>query len=272
LKSSARAERFFLFCKPCVPQGFFLSFQDFPAVTDTPNADPRELAKFDALAHNWWDPNSEFRALHAINPLRLDWIAREIDLAGKTALDVGCGGGLLAEGLAAKGAHVTGIDLSEKPLDVARLHMLESGLAVDYRQVSAETLARELPGHFDVVTCLEMLEHVPDPQSVLNACCQLLKPGGKAFFSTLNRNPGAFLLAIVGAEYVLNLLPRGTHDYTRFIKPSELARYCRIAGLEPEPPEGLSYNPLTRRCALSRDIRVNYLMAATRRTADSTPG
>ncbi|MDR0672560.1 MAG: bifunctional 2-polyprenyl-6-hydroxyphenol methylase/3-demethylubiquinol 3-O-methyltransferase UbiG [Zoogloeaceae bacterium] len=235
------------------------------------DADPRELAKFDAIAQNWWDPHSEFRVLHEINPLRLDWIAREIDLAGKTALDVGCGGGLLAEGLAARGARVTGIDLSEKPLGVARLHLLESGLAVDYRQVSAETLARELPGHFDVVTCLEMLEHTPDPQGVLNACAQLLKPGGKAFFSTLNRNPGAFLLAIVGAEYVLNILPKGTHDYAKFIRPSELARYCRAAGLEPEPPVGMSYNPFTRRSALGRDIRVNYLMTAIRRTTDAAP-
>lgn len=250
--------------------GLFLAFQEISAVTDTPNADPRELAKFSELAHNWWDPGSEFRALHAINPLRLDWIARGIDLAGKTALDVGCGGGLAAEGLAARGARVTGIDLSKKPLEVARLHLLESGLAVDYRQVSAEALARELPGHFDVVVCLEMLEHVPDPQGILNACRQLLKPGGKAFFSTLTRNPASFLLAIVGAEYVLKLLPRGTHDYARFLRPSELARYCRIAGLEPEPPIGLSYNPFTRRCALTREICVNYLMAATRR-ADTVP-
>ncbi|MDR1350712.1 MAG: bifunctional 2-polyprenyl-6-hydroxyphenol methylase/3-demethylubiquinol 3-O-methyltransferase UbiG [Zoogloeaceae bacterium] len=238
-------------------------------MTEPLNADPEELAKFGELAHNWWDPNGEFRPLHEINPLRLDWIADEIDLAGKTALDVGCGGGLLAEGLAAKGARVTGIDLSEKPLGVARLHLLESGLAVDYRQVAAEQLALELPGHFDVVTCLELLEHVPDPQSVLTACRQLLKPGGKAFFSTLNRSPESFLLAIVGAEYVLNLLPRGTHDHARFIKPSELARYCRVAGLEPEYPVGLNYNPFTRACALSRNIRVNYLMVATRRTADA---
>jgi 2-polyprenyl-6-hydroxyphenyl methylase/3-demethylubiquinone-9 3-methyltransferase len=247
-----------------------LSFRTFFTVTDPSNADPRELAKFGELAHNWWDPGSEFRALHAINPLRLDWIAQGIDLAGKTALDVGCGGGLVAEGLAARGALVTGIDLSKKPLEVARLHLLESGLAVDYRQVSAEALARELPGHFDVVTCLEMLEHVPDPQSILNACCQLLKPGGKAFFSTLTRSPASFLLAIVGAEYVLKLLPRGTHDYARFLRPSELARYCRAAGLEPEPPIGLRYNPFTHHCALDREIRVNYLMAATRRT-DATP-
>jgi 2-polyprenyl-6-hydroxyphenyl methylase/3-demethylubiquinone-9 3-methyltransferase len=253
------------------PAGLFLVFQDFSAVTDTPNADPRELAKFAELAHNWWDPGSEFRALHTINPLRLDWIAHGIDLAGKTVLDVGCGGGLLTEGLAARGARATGIDLSEKPLEVARLHLLESGLAVDYRQISAEALARELPGHFDAVTCLEMLEHVPDPQGILNACCQLLKPGGKAFFSTLTRSPSAFLLAIVGAEYALKLLPRGTHDYAKFIRPSELARYCRAAGLEPEPPVGLSYNPFTRRCALRRDIHANYLMAAIRRTADGAP-
>ncbi|GHT93461.1 ubiquinone biosynthesis O-methyltransferase [Betaproteobacteria bacterium] len=226
------------------------------------NVDPKELAKFGDLAHRWWDPQSEFRPLHDINPLRLDWIESRVPLAGKKVLDVGCGGGLLTEGMAARGAQVTGIDLSEKPLGVARLHLLESALEVDYRQISAEQMATEVPGSFDVVTCLEMLEHVPNPASAIRACQQLLKPGGVAFFSTLNRNPKSYLFAVIGAEYLLKLLPKGTHDYARFIKPSELARDCRSAGLEPEQPTGLSYNPLTKNYRLGNDISVNYLMSA----------
>lgn len=228
------------------------------------NADPKELNKFGELAHRWWDPNSEFRPLHEINPLRLDWIDRQIGLAGKTVIDVGCGGGLLSEGMAARGAQVTGIDLSEKPLGVARLHLLESGLHVSYRQISAEAMAEENPGGFDAVTCLEMLEHVPDPISTIRACAKLVKPGGKAFFSTLNRNPKAYLYAIIGAEYVLQMLPKGTHDYARFIKPSELTRWSREAGLTPEAPIGMSYNPFSKIYSLGQDISVNYLMASTR--------
>ncbi|WP_026685519.1 bifunctional 2-polyprenyl-6-hydroxyphenol methylase/3-demethylubiquinol 3-O-methyltransferase UbiG [Azovibrio restrictus] len=228
------------------------------------NADPKELNKFGELAHRWWDPKSEFRPLHEINPLRLDWIESQVPLAGKTVIDVGCGGGLLSEGMAARGAKVTGIDLSEKPLGVARLHLLESGLEVDYRQISAEAMAAEHPGRFDLVTCLEMLEHVPDPISTIRACCQLVKPGGKVFFSTINRNPKAYLFAVIGAEYLLQLLPKGTHDYARFIKPSELCRWSRSVGLAPEAPTGLSYNPFTQVYSLGRDTSVNYLLAATR--------
>lgn len=228
------------------------------------NADPKELNKFGELAHRWWDPNSEFRPLHEINPLRLDWIDAQVGLAGKTVIDVGCGGGLLSEGMAARGAHVTGIDLSEKPLGVARLHLLESGLEVSYRQISAEAMAEENPGKFDVVTCLEMLEHVPDPISTIRACSTLVKPGGKVFFSTLNRNPKAYLFAVIGAEYLLQLLPKGTHEYARFIKPSELSRWSRMAGLTPDTPIGLSYNPFTKVYSLGRDTDVNYLMASTR--------
>ncbi|MCL2076261.1 MAG: bifunctional 2-polyprenyl-6-hydroxyphenol methylase/3-demethylubiquinol 3-O-methyltransferase UbiG [Betaproteobacteria bacterium] len=229
-----------------------------------PNADPEELAKFSELAHRWWDNNSEFKPLHEINPLRLDWIEREMPLAGKTALDIGCGGGLLAEGMAMRGARVTGIDLAEKPLGVARLHLLESGLDVDYRQTSAEELAKEHPASFDMVACLEMLEHVPDPASVVHAAARLVKPGGKVFFSTLNRNPKSFLFAIIGAEYLLSLLPKGTHDFRRFITPSELSRWCRESALEPSAPIGLSYQPITRRYYLSDDVSVNYLLAAMR--------
>ncbi|MCX8145395.1 MAG: bifunctional 2-polyprenyl-6-hydroxyphenol methylase/3-demethylubiquinol 3-O-methyltransferase UbiG [Azovibrio sp.] len=228
------------------------------------NADPKELHKFGELAHRWWDPNSEFRPLHDINPLRLDWIERQVGLAGKRVIDVGCGGGLLAEGMAARGAQVTGIDLSEKALGVARLHLLESGLTVDYRQIAAEAMAAAEPGAFDVVTCLEMLEHVPDPASTIRACAQLVKPGGTVFFSTINRNPKAYLFAIIGAEYVLRLLPKGTHEYARFLKPSELARWSREAGLTPAAPIGLSYNPLRKTYSLGPDISVNYLMACTR--------
>lgn len=228
------------------------------------NADPAELAKFGDLAHRWWDPNSEFKPLHDINPLRLDWIDGAVGLAGRTVLDVGCGGGLLSEGMAARGATVTGIDLSEKPLGVARLHLLESGQQVDYRKIAAEQLAAESPASFDAVTCLEMLEHVPDPASTVAACARLVKPGGSVFFSTINRNPKAYLLAVVGAEYVLGMLPKGTHDYAKFIKPSELARWAKESGLEPEEFVGMSYNPLSRSYALGRDTAVNYLVRCIR--------
>ncbi len=228
------------------------------------NADPLELDKFGDLAHRWWDPNSEFKPLHDINPLRLDWIEANAGLAGKKVLDVGCGGGLLSEGMAARGATVTGIDLSEKPLGVAKLHLLESGQKVDYRKIAVEELADEMPGAFDVVTCLEMLEHVPNPSSIVAACTRLVKPGGQVFFSTLNRNPKSYLFAVIGAEYVLNMLPKGTHDYARFIKPSELARWAKMAGLEPEEVIGMSYNPLNKNYSLGKDTSVNYLMRAIR--------
>ena len=228
------------------------------------NADPAELEKFGDLAHRWWDPNSEFKPLHDINPLRLDWIDGAIGLPGKRVLDVGCGGGLLSEGMAVRGAEVTGIDLSEKPLGVARLHLLESGQKVDYRKISAEQMAEEMPGAFDAVTCLEMLEHVPDPASIVESCGRLVKPGGQVFFSTINRNPKAYLLAVIGAEYVLQMLPKGTHDFARFIKPSELTRWCKQSGLEPDELIGMTYNPLTRHYALGRDTDVNYLVRATR--------
>ena len=228
------------------------------------NADPTELEKFGDLAHHWWDPNSEFKPLHDINPLRLDWIDQSIGLAGKRILDVGCGGGLLSEGMAVRGANVIGIDLSEKPLGVARLHLLESGQKVDYRKVSVEQLADEMPGAFDAVTCLEMLEHVPNPSSVIAACARLVKPGGQVFLSTLNRNPKSYLFAVIGAEYVLNMLPKGTHDYAKFIKPSELARWAKQANLEPEEVVGMSYNPVTKVYALGRDTSINYLMRAIR--------
>ncbi len=228
------------------------------------NADPIELDKFGELAHRWWDPNSEFKPLHDINPLRLDWIDRTIGLAGKRVLDVGCGGGLLSEGMATRGATVTGIDLSEKPLGVAKLHLLETGQKVDYRKIAVEELAEEMPGAFDAVTCLEMLEHVPNPASVVSACARLVKPGGQVFFSTLNRNPKAYLLAVIGAEYVLQMLPKGTHDYAKFIKPSELARWAKTTGLEPAELLGMSYNPLTQKYSLNQDTSVNYLMRATR--------
>ena len=228
------------------------------------NADPAELEKFGDLAHRWWDPNSEFTPLHDINPLRLDWIDDAIGLPGKRVLDVGCGGGLLSEGMAVRGAEVTGIDLSEKPLGVARLHLLESGQKVDYRKISAEQMAEEMPGAFDAVTCLEMLEHVPDPASIVESCGRLVKPGGQVFFSTINRNPKAYLLAVIGAEYVLQMLPKGTHDFARFIKPSELTRWCKQSGLEPDELIGMTYNPLTRHYAMGRDTDVNYLVRATR--------
>jgi 2-polyprenyl-6-hydroxyphenyl methylase/3-demethylubiquinone-9 3-methyltransferase len=228
------------------------------------NADPRELDKFGEVAHRWWDPNSEFRPLHDINPARLAWIDRHAELKGKRVIDIGCGGGLLSEGMAALGAQVTGIDLSEKALGIARLHLYESGYVVDYRLISAEAMAAETPGGFDVVTCLEMLEHVPDPASTVAACASLVKPGGQVFLSTLNRNAKAYLVAVLGAEYLLNLLPRGTHDYTRFLKPAELARLCRDAGLEVLEITGLRYNPFTREGVVGGDTDINYLLRAQR--------
>ena len=230
------------------------------------NADPAELAKFSEVAHRWWDPDSEFGPLHQINPLRLGWIDSVAGLAGKRVVDIGCGGGILSDAMARKGANVLGIDLGTKSIRVAQLHALEAGTPnVQYREVSVEALATEQPAAFDVVTCMEMLEHVPDPGSVVRACADLVKPGGWVFFSTLNRNPKSFLFAIVGAEYVLNLLPRGTHEYLKFIRPSELASFCRPAGLEWVETKGLDYNPLLRRYRLSRDASVNYLVATRRR-------
>ena len=225
------------------------------------NADPAELEKFSALASRWWDPTSEFKPLHQINPLRLDWIDGLNPLHGKQVIDVGCGGGILAEAMARKGAQVTGIDLAEKSLKVAQLHGLESGVSVRYEQIATEDMAQREPGQFDVVTCMEMLEHVPEPESVVQACSALAKPGGWVVFSTLNRNPKSFLFAIVGAEYVLRLLPRGTHEYSKFIKPSELSRAARNAGLELVELIGMTYNPITKVYALGRDTDVNYLMA-----------
>jgi 2-polyprenyl-6-hydroxyphenyl methylase/3-demethylubiquinone-9 3-methyltransferase len=226
------------------------------------NVDPAELEKFSELAHRWWDPESEFRPLHEINPLRLGYIDGIAALDGKMVLDVGCGGGILAEAMAARGAQVTGIDLADKPLKVAQLHLLESKRDVIYRNIAVETLAREAPHSFDVVTCMEMLEHVPDPASVVHACAALLKPGGHAFFATLNRNPKSYLFAIIGAEYMLNLLPRGTHDYARFIKPSELSATCRSAGLEIGGITGMTYNPFSKVYALEADSSVNYILCA----------
>ena len=226
------------------------------------NADPAELAKFSDLAHRWWDPESEFRPLHQINPLRLEWIQSQATLAGQRVLDVGCGGGILTDSMARKGAEVLGIDLAGKALRVAQLHALEAQTpCVQYREVSVEALAAERPASFDVVTCMEMLEHVPDPGSVVRACAALVKPGGWVFFSTINRNPKAFALAIVAAEYVLNLLPRGTHEYDKFLRPSELAGFCRGAGLELQQSRGMEYNPLTRRYRMSGDTSVNYLVS-----------
>lgn len=232
--------------------------------TTSPNADPQELAKFEHLASRWWDPESEFKPLHEINPLRLDYIDGRAGLAGKRVLDVGCGGGILAESMARRGAQVTGIDLGEAPLSVARLHGLETGIEVDYRRASAEELAEQEPATYDVVTCMEMLEHVPAPESVVAACARLAKPGGHVFFSTINRNPKSYLLAIVGAEYLLRLLPKGTHDYARFIRPSELAAWMRAADLTLDDITGLTYNPLTRRYRLSRDVDVNYMVHGRR--------
>ncbi len=226
------------------------------------NADELELQKFSALAHRWWDPNSEFKPLHDINPLRLNYIDKLAHINGKKVLDVGCGGGILSESMAVRGADVTGIDLGEKPLKVAKLHLLETGQKVDYRLIAAEDLAAAQAGQFDVVTCMEMLEHVPDPASIVRACAQLTKPGGHLFFSTLNRNPKSYLFAVIGAEYVLNLLPRGTHDYAKFIKPSELARFCRDADLTVNEVIGMSYNPFSKTYTLGPDTAVNYLIAA----------
>ena len=232
-------------------------------MTEALNADPAELAKFSDLAHHWWDPESEFKPLHQINPLRLDWIHALADLNQKRVLDVGCGGGILADSMACKGANVTGIDLASKSLRVAQLHALETGTPnIQYRDISVEALAQEQPASFDVVTCMEMLEHVPDPGSVVRACAELVKPDGWVFFSTLHRSAKAFMLAIVGAEYVLNMLPRGTHEYAKMIRPSELAASCREAGLDLIGTKGMEYNPITQRYALTTDTSVNYMLAA----------
>jgi 2-polyprenyl-6-hydroxyphenyl methylase/3-demethylubiquinone-9 3-methyltransferase len=224
------------------------------------NADPNEIDKFSALAHRWWDPESEFKPLHQINPLRLEWIDRLAAIKGKTVLDIGCGGGILSESMAVLGATVTGIDLSDKALAVARLHLLDSGNAVSYQKISAEDLAQQCPASFDVVTCMEMLEHVPDPASTIAACAALVKPGGHVFFSTINRNAKAYVLAVIGAEYVLRMLPKGTHEYAKFIKPSELARWAKSVGLEPDELIGMTYNPFSKTYALGRDSDVNYLL------------
>ena len=231
---------------------------------DGMNADPLELQKFSELAHRWWDPSSEFRPLHEINPLRLDWINARAPLAGRRVIDIGCGGGILAESMAKKGATVTGIDLSEKALKVADLHSLESGVSVRYQLIAAEDMAEQEAGQYDIVTCMEMLEHVPDPAAIVRACAKLAKPGGKLFFSTLNRNPKAYLFAVLGAEYVLRLLPRGTHDYAKFITPAELSQYARNTGLDVDGMKGMGYNPLTKIYSLSADTSVNYLVASSR--------
>ena len=225
------------------------------------NADPLELEKFSQLAHRWWDPNSEFKPLHEINPLRMGYIESLAGLQDKVVLDVGCGGGILSEGMASRGAKVTGIDLSDKALKVAKLHLLESGQQVEYRKITTESLAKEQPQHYDIVTCMEMLEHVPDPMSVVRACAKLVKPGGWVFISTINRNLKFYLFAIIGAEYILKLLPRGTHEYANFIKPSELARMARNAGLHDEELIGMTYNPFTKVYTLGNDADVNYIMA-----------
>lgn len=232
--------------------------------TNSHNVDPAELAKFQDLASRWWDINSEFKPLHQINPLRLNWIRERLSLDGAKVLDVGCGGGILAESMSHAGAQVLGIDLAEAPLSVARLHALESGAKLEYQEISAEDCAVQRPASFDCVTCLEMLEHVPDPASTVAACAQLVKPGGRVFFSTLNRNPKSWLFAIVGAEYVLRLLPKGTHDWKKFIKPSALGNYCRQAGLRVDDIIGLNYNPLTKQYKLGGDVDVNYMIACTR--------
>jgi 2-polyprenyl-6-hydroxyphenyl methylase/3-demethylubiquinone-9 3-methyltransferase len=232
------------------------------------NVDQEEIGKFEELAARWWDPESEFKPLHDINPLRLDYVDRIADLKGKRVLDVGCGGGILAESMAERGAHVTGIDMGEAPLEVARLHLLESGLDVDYQRIPVEQLAEEQPDSFDIITCMEMLEHVPDPSSVVGACAKLAKPGGHLFFSTLNRNPKSYLFAIIGAEYLLRLLPKGTHDYDKFIKPSELERWIRDAELTSTDITGLVYNPLIGSYRLDRDVDVNYMVACRKENDD----
>lgn len=235
-------------------------------ITDTApliNVDPAEIAKFEALANRWWDPASEFKPLHDINPLRCNYIDERAQLAGKTVLDVGCGGGILSEAMAQRGATVTGIDMGQAPLTVARLHSLESGVKVDYRQIQAEQLALEKPAHYDVITCLEMLEHVPDPAAIIQACADMAKPGAPLFFSTINRNPKAYLFAILGAEYLLKMLPKGTHEYGKFIRPAELAHWIRSAGLILENITGMTYNPLIKKYNLtSKDIDVNYIVYA----------
>jgi len=228
------------------------------------NVDPSEIQKFSDLAHRWWDPSSEFKPLHEINPLRLEWINNVAPLAGKKVIDIGCGGGILAESMAKKKADVTGIDLSEKALKVADLHSLESGVQVRYEKIAAENIAEREPEQYDVVTCMEMLEHVPNPASVIRACTKLVKPGGKVFFSTINRNPKAYLFAIIGAEYLLQMLPKGTHDYEKFITPAELTQDIRNAGLIVDAMKGMSYNPITKIYALNQDTSVNYLVACTR--------
>ncbi len=225
----------------------------------TPNIDPSELSKFEELASRWWDPNSEFKPLHDINPLRTDYIRERVPLDGRKIIDIGCGGGLLSESLAELGGQVTGIDMGEAPLTVARLHRLETGIEVDYQRSTAEQMAEQYPETFDICTCLEMLEHVPDPASVIEACARLVKPGGQLFFSTINRNPKSYLLAIIGAEYVLRMLPKGTHDYRKFIRPSELDRWARAAGLVLNELTGMSFNPLTQQYKLGHDVDVNYL-------------
>ncbi len=228
----------------------------------TINVDAAELNKFSELAHKWWDKSSEFKPLHDINPLRLNYIDQAVSLSGKTVLDVGCGGGILSESMAQKGATVTGIDLGEKALKVAQLHSLESGITVDYQLIAVEALAEKQPASFDVVTCLEMLEHVPNSASIVSACAKLVKPGGHVFFSTINRNPKSYLFAVIGAEYVLNMLPRGTHDYTKFIKPSELASWMRSANLDLQHQIGMNYNPITQHYWLDDNVSVNYMMYA----------
>ena len=235
--------------------------------TTSTNYEQAELNKFEQLAYRWWDPESEFKPLHEINPLRLRFIQKHCPLEGKQVLDVGCGGGILSEGMARMGAQVSGIDMGEAPLEVAKLHLLESGLNVDYQRCTAEDFAKQHPEKFDVVTCMEMLEHVPDPQSVIQACFELLKPGGQVFFSTINRNAKSYLFAIVGAEYLLKLLPKGTHDYKKFIKPAELANWMRVAQFDLSQIKGMGYNPITKQYSLGKDINVNYLVAGSKAEA-----